>query len=181
MDEVETKKLIDDLREKFKGFNAAYKLASEVHKDQKRMDDKPYMTHIDGVIIAVWNKLKGCHGKTVEKYIIVAALHDAYEDHPVECPLSRISLKLEGNVSVTALREILKAIEIISKSEEFPRSYHQYILDCANNGIACEVKIEDLIYNMNDNPARFIGKQSLKDKYELSLYFLENFPCFTAG
>lgn len=179
MNEIDTKKLIDELKIKYNGFNVAYTLASEGHKDQKRIDGRPYMTHIDGVIVAVYTKISPHTEKSViEKCLIVAALHDLYEDHPEAYPLSLIELKLSPFLSKAGLSHVIKSITLISKSKEFPKPYDKYILDIAKHVITRFVKIEDLIYNLNDDPKKFIGKQSLKDKYELSLYFLQNYPDF---
>lgn len=174
MNELDTKTLIDALRQESPAFNAAYILASETHKDQKRVDGRPYMSHIDGVIVGTHERVKDIPALlTREKYWIVAALHDAYEDFPEECSLVHIELKMSSFVSPTALAQILQSITVISKSKEFPRTYDQYMRDIAGDYYACVVKIEDLIYNLNDGEEKFKGKQSLKDKYELSLYFLQ--------
>ena len=171
--------LINELKVKYKGFAVAYDLAAEAHKDQKRMDGSPYMTHIDGVIVGVYNWIdKNTTDPLIEKCLITAALHDAYEDHPEVYSLTFIELKLSPFLSQDGLKQVIRAIVLVSKSEEFPKPYDRYIVDITKNIIARIVKIEDLIYNLNDNPQRFIGKQSLKDKYQLSLYFLQNFPDF---
>lgn len=166
-------KLIEILRKKSSAFNVAYTLAEEVHKDDKRSDDKPYITHIAVVVLLTFeNEFKDKkdleEGSTFWLKLILAALHDAYEDHPAACPLETIQFLLMPFLGVDQTSKVLNAIIAISKTDHNLRTYPQYVGDVLLNELARPVKIADLTHNLNINSPN----GSRRDKYQLTLSIL---------
>lgn len=126
----------------------AEQIAREAHEGQKRWSGEPYITHPE----AVANSLKETNCK------IVAWLHDVLEDTETHSN----DLLMKG-----IPRELVIAIEHLTRDDEF-EDYGRYILQIRNNEIAKKVKIADLKHNLSD-----LKKGSMKDKYLLSLYILE--------
>jgi (p)ppGpp synthase/HD superfamily hydrolase len=73
-------------------FRAIYPICADAHKDQKRTDGKPYMTHVDAVIEGTYarfyHEVGGFHPTennywtTLDPFLAVAAAHDVLEDQP---------------------------------------------------------------------------------------------------
>lgn len=171
-------------------FNDAYAIASEAHKDQKRKDGKPYMTHIDAVIEGTYKllyekyipkyldsdiekpTLDHASHATVSSYLIVAALHDVFEDRPSY----NIDAVVDGFAGAWPERyeymvpEIRDALHRISKKEfgiATYEKYSEYVERVKRNKLSRRAKRADLIHNMSDlNPG------NMYDKYELTLAVL---------
>lgn len=159
-------------------FSIAHELASEVHKDDKRSDGLPYMTHIDKVIYLTWESMRYSQpGTTILLAVIVAALHDAFEDHPDTCSLIRINGVLQGKLDGDQINDVIQAIKVISKDPKSnPRTYVEYVRDVLKNPLARAVKKADLRHNISDN----CPKGSRRDKYELTLAILNDHESFNA-
>jgi len=128
----------------------AEQIAREVHKGQKRTIGRreDYIEH---------PKRVASHFSTPESQI-VAWLHDVLEDSKMT------TLQLENRGIPKQLVEI---ISILTK--EIFESYLEYILRCKRNHQAKIIKIADLRDNLEKLP-----NGSLRDKYLMALYILEN-------
>ena len=171
-------------------FNDAYAIASEAHKDQRRKDGKHYMTHIEAVVEGTYELLyekyipkyldsdiektisdRASHA-SVSSYLIVAALHDVFEDRPsynVDAIVDGFEDHWpEGYYYM--LEEIKDALHKISKKEfgfATYEKYSEYVERVKRNKLSRRVKRSDLIHNMSDlNPG------NMYDKYELTLAVL---------
>ncbi len=130
-----------------KELKIAEQIAREAHKEQKRWDWKPYITHPE----AVANSLTDIDCK------IAAWLHDVIED-------------TDFNIEHLDSRGIPKGlIPSVVRLTRLPHeSYKGYILNIRKDKIATRVKIADLKNNISN-----LKKGNMKDKYELALYILE--------
>ena len=158
-------------------FRYAYDLASEGHKDQKRKDGKPYMTHIDAVIENSW-ELCGDYGHVTQVWYILscAALHDLPEDNPdfitYEDLYKGLSDKLPDTLNDydADASDIIEVVQLLTKprkGESF--NYVDYVLGIKSDVWATIVKLSDLKHNLSD-----LGQGNLRQKYELTKYVLEN-------
>lgn len=178
---------------KFPAFNDAYAIASEAHKNDYRKDGKPYMTHIDAVIEYTWMEMYGRFQagwldamnseftttdfnsfSEVAGFLIVAALHDVFEDHP-EYDVDAIIDLFEDDWPKHyeyRLIDIKHALHRISKKEKGIKTYgkySEYVGRVMTNKYSKVVKISDLSHNMSDlNPGQ------MYDKYELTLAVLKH-------
>ena len=141
-------------------FVAAYLIAEEAHKNQKRDKGNPYMDHIDAVVQGVK------HHNYITK--AVAALHDVIED----CPEWNVETLFDHLRLVTTdegvINTILEAVLAISKRPKEEETYAQYIQRVFNNQIARVVKISDLTDNSKD-----LTRGNRLDKYQLAKTILE--------
>ena len=106
----------------------AIKLMYEAHKDQIDKSGIPYVFH-------PWHVAESM---TDEVRCTVALLHDVVEDTDVT--LDR--LKEEGFP-----KEVIEAVDILTKRENM--DYSEYIRNIMENDIAIDVKIADLMHNMD--------------------------------
>ena len=125
--------------------NKAIKLMFEAHKDQLDKSGMPYVFH-------PWHVAESM---TDEKSCIVALLHDIVED---------------TNITLDNLREngfpddVIEAIDILTKKDN--QEYAEYIRNIAKNEIATNVKISDLIHNLDKS--RSLGKLPVSNiKYQI--------------
>tara|TARA_R110002094_G_C4832515_1_gene205557 strand:- start:68 stop:487 length:420 start_codon:yes stop_codon:yes gene_type:complete len=129
-------------------------IATEAHKGQTRWDKRtPYISHPAAIARAM------IQDKWSEDYIAVAWLHDVIED---------TSVTAEQLLAAGIPADIVQSVETISKKDG--QSYLEYILDVRQDNLAREVKIEDITHNMSD-----LKKGSMRQKYELAIYILENY------
>lgn len=152
-------RLFMDVKEAYLGqkFRDAAKLATEVHREQKRRDGSPYIGHVNNVVENV--------PASNQEAKIVAMLHDSMEDGGVQPEDLRKQRYPEA---------IIEAIEAITRppADKQQMSYQEYIeKKIAPNRIATEVKIADLRDNLrdNDNP-----EQAKRYRRALS-YLLERY------
>ena len=131
-------------------YDQALELAKRYHHGQVRKKSGfPYVTHP----IAVAGQFED------ENYKIVAVLHDTLED----TKLTSYDLIMGHGLNMN----LVVAIQTLTHLKA--DSYLNYILKCKNNSIAKAVKIEDIRHNMSD-----LESGSLRDKYMMALYILEN-------
>ena len=128
-------------------YEKALEIATKAHEGQKRWNGDDYIIHP----IRIANSFKDY------KLKIIAILHEVVED---------------SNVSVLDLLEYFP-IEIIHPLKTLTHyeneSYAGYIHNIKRMSIeACQVKVQDLIDNLED-----LRKGHHRDKYELALYYLE--------
>ncbi len=142
------------------------KIATLIHKDQKRKDGKPYINHC----VAVAENALGIYSKLYEHDIhsdvvyLIAIQHDAREDQDYE--ESKYVAQLE-EAGFEYGQFVLDALTILNKN--LYNNYLEYILAVKQNRFATIVKLADLKHNMSD-----LQEGSLKDKYRLAEYILEN-------
>jgi len=148
-------------------FPRAYEIACEAHKDDKRWNGDPYMTHVDAVIEGVYVHPYHILSTFVKDGLqTIAALHDVVEDHGDIWPLSRIEEELElVGVCGSQLNNIISGIDAITK--RVGESYTDFIIRVSLHEWAKIVKRADLTHNLSD-----LKKGSRRDKYELALYIL---------
>ena len=112
----------------------------------------------------------------LELYLCVAALHDAFEDHPDKISIVDIRLKVQafwikhyGLVdSWTYGNKIAEAVDAISKKPiKGQEAYALYVIRVLKNEYARIVKLADLKHNMSD-----LGYGSMYDKYSLTTLVL---------
>ena len=128
------------------------KLATHYHKGQIRKfgDDKgkPYIIHPQRIASKFDDEILKS----------VAWLHDVIED---------TSVTPEMLLELGVPDEIVYGVEGMSR--EYDETYLDFILRAKENLFACSVKIADIEDNMMS-----LKEGSLKDKYRMALYILEN-------
>ncbi len=158
-------------------FRAIYPICAEAHKDQKRKDGKPYMTHVDAVIEGCL-KAKACIGfsdiKSIDMILSAAAAHDVLEDQPDKVTLKElVHIFAKSAIMYEPIRVRLfeDAVQKLSKKLNGIKTYKDYADYVSNvklNEISRIVKIADLKHNMSD-----LSDGNLKEKYQLTLAVLE--------
>ena len=130
-------------------YAAAVKLAATKHEGQyRKISGLPYISHP----LAVADKFDD------EDHKIVAVLHDTIED---------TDLTISELIDLHELDpRLADAVAAITRTDG--QTYLDFILQCNENEIARDVKIEDIKHNMSD-----LGDGSLKDKYLIALYILQ--------
>lgn len=123
-----------------------YRLAEEAHKGQTRRyrylvhnfhsdDEAPYFEHVEKVARRL--EIKGaCYDTRA-----VAYLHDTLEDTDITAD----KLREEGIPA-----NIIEAVEAMTKQKG--ESYMGYLERVAQNGMAKQVKVQDMLDNISDNP-----------------------------
>jgi len=125
--------------------NKAIKLMYEAHKDQVDKSGIPYVFH-------PWHVAESMQD---EKRCTVALLHDVIED----TDMTLESLKKEGFPD-----DVMEAIDKLTHKDGM--DYAEYIRTIAENDLAMDVKIADLMHNMDKT--RTLGENKIsKIKYEL--------------
>ena len=166
-----------------KFFHAAYAIAADAHKNQKRNDGKtPYMAHVHAVIANTYYRLSAKNPDTenilrnpltavyVELYLVVAALHDVVEDCEDVWPMKRIVEEFDkAHLPVEEIELVVDAVWAITKKPKGTEMYIAYVLRVKNNRIAKIVKLADLDHNMSD-----LKPGNMLDKYSVTKYVLES-------
>ena len=106
----------------------AIHLANQYHRGQKDKAGKPYILHP----LWVMDRVNSIEAK------IVAVLHDTLED---------TSLTKDDLIAHEFNEDIVNAIELLTKSKN--QSYESYIENISKNKLATEVKMADLLHNMD--------------------------------
>ena len=156
-------------------FDRAYAYAKKIHANDFRKDGvTPYMVHIDAVVAGTDQRVRNLYPNVNEFEIglikSVAALHDAMEDHPETVTRETIldNLGREGVAD-----DVLVGIIAITKKPKGEESYDNYVRRVASHEWARIVKLADLEHNMSD-----LKPGSMRDKYELTKWVLENVKIF---
>lgn len=133
----------------------AAKWSLEAHKGQVDKAGKPYFMHPFFVCMQVQ--------KPVEQ--IVALLHDVLEDSEAISPVD--ILNQFG-------QEVFDAVVAITRGIE--ETYNDYLKRLVTNEIARVVKIADIKHNLMNR--LFDIPESLRNRYERALAFLENYDIY---
>jgi (p)ppGpp synthase/HD superfamily hydrolase len=126
----------------------AAEIAREAHKDQKRYDGSPYITHVERVVDSVY---------TFDEKV-VAWLHDVMED----CDLETGDL-IDKGISWGYVHSL------VNLTHEKGELYNHYIKGMLGDELAITVKIADIVDNITDKPSR---NQKIKYKDALTILAL---------
>ena len=136
------------------GIRYAYLLAEEAHKGQKDKAGKDYIFHPMRVASIV---------KDEESHIITALLHDVVEDTDITIDDLRDKFS----------NEIIESLKLLTHDKSV--DYREYVIGLRNNDIARDVKMSDLIDNMNLDRFDIVtdkDRDRVKFKYKPSFMFL---------
>lgn len=125
--------------------NKAIKIMYEAHKNQLDKSGIPYVFHPWHVAESMKDEVR----------CTVALLHDVVEDTDITLD----NLKEQGFPN-----EVIDAVDVLTKKDNV--DYTEYIRNIADNEIATDVKIADLMHNM-DKSRNINENQIPKIKYEL--------------
>lgn len=147
----------------------AYEYAYAKHDGQTRKNSgAPYISHPIAVaeISTEIARSRGSSYAELEIIYIVALLHDVVEDTDTE--LSDIANLFNKDCSEQFVTDIVDAVDALTKRDG--ETYLDSIRRVLKNSVARIVKTADLTHNMSD-----LKPGSLRDKYGLARYILENF------
>jgi (p)ppGpp synthase/HD superfamily hydrolase len=108
-------------------------IARLAHKDQKRFDGKPYITHVERVVASVY---------TYDEKVI-AWLHDVMEDTDID----------SGDLMDRGI-DFAYVSTLINLTHEKGELYNDYIGDIVGDELAMIVKIADIVDNITDTPSK---------------------------
>ena len=146
----------------------ALNLAAEIHKDQKRKDGLPYITHLEAVANNALKIHKETYPNTEEDnadrdiLYLIATQHDAKEDQNYEESLYGEQLSKAGFAHPN---RVVASLKLLNKKQY--ANYFDYIMAVKHDYFARTVKLADLTHNMSN-----LQEGSLKDKYRLAEYIL---------
>lgn len=128
-------------------------LASQGHSHD-RWGDHPYMTHL-ALVAKTVSQMEGADESTV----IVAWLHDLYEDHP----------QYEDEIR-SLFGELWPSIKLLAHAPDVPYlEYVQMVVDSGDRH-AILVKQADLLVNLGNKPP----KPGLHERYRAALELFED-------
>jgi len=147
-------------------YDKAWEIARNAHRGQK-YGAYDYMYHIQSVVsrCATWGDYR-----FKDEAIIVAIMHDVFEDHPETKTIMSFELWLE-----IFGRRTLNALAYITKQED--ETYHQYIVRCSKDEVARMVKSCDLVENLTAlefSNMDVFRKTKLRDRYTDAMIYLMN-------
>lgn len=118
-------------------FIIAFELCRRLHSEQTDKCGQPYWIHPFTVAMRNFNG----YNKSEMSNVIVGLLHDIPEDTNVNADFLKIRVDLTD--------EETEALKLLTHDKEIP--YDEYIDSIINSGnkIAIEVKLDDLLHNMN--------------------------------
>ncbi len=133
-------------KEELELVNTAFKMASRIHKRQKRESGEPYIIHPIAVAEILMNEL----GVYIPYAVAAALLHDTIEDAKTDdYSLDTITLKTNKKVAtlvdgVTKLR----AMDFTNTAEKIAANQRKLFNAIADNILVFYIKIADRIQNM---------------------------------
>lgn len=170
-----TKEKIATWQQKYPNFAKAYEFASLQHANDFRKDGKPYMFHVDEVIVGTMLEvdrvvniptLRKYKTSLIEIFLIAASCHDVFEDHRELKASDFYNIFDFGSFEHGGVT--WEAIQAITKEPKGEEEYSEYVYRVQKNLIARIVKIADLKHNMSD-----LKPGNMLDKYNLTLFILE--------
>ena len=150
----------------------AIEIATREHKLQKRWGGQPYITHPLAVMKIAAERNKSLittlsANDLYEDLQIVAVSHDLDEDQKYSPITLCEELSAVGLNSLERQVRIQAALYRLNKNHY--SSYLEFTLAAKEDFLAREVKLADITHNLID-----LKKGSMKEKYELVLYILNN-------
>ena len=142
---------------------AAYELASQAHKDQRRRDGSPYVSH--AVAAAEITAEMGLD----EDSVIAALLHDVIED----TPLTHEDIAKRFGVSVADIVEgvtKLTRVQYTSKEDEQMENLRKMLMAMAKDIRVILIKIADRLHNMRTMAYQSPEKQRAKSLETMEIY-----------
>lgn len=128
-------KTFKDLLEK------SFMLIDKYHKGQKDKAGKDYKLHLLAVKDIALFKNKTEPSSFQNKLVIVALLHDLLED--TDCELDEL-------IELGFTEELLEAIQLLTKKGQLSKKEkEEYFSKIKENKIAREIKIADILHNMD--------------------------------
>lgn len=141
-------------------YGKAIEVADKAHRGQKDLSGEPYFNHVERVIGgAIKLNLESGGAVNADKLVCVAALHDVVED---------TDMTLEDLLEIGFSKEVVEAVDAITKRAFTKESYEEYLDRVSKNKIATIVKIADLKDNMD--VTRFKRPLKSKDLYRVQKY-----------
>lgn len=142
-------------------YEKAHAIATEAHKEQKRWNGEPYITHPIRVAQLI---IKECEGSMnsyrLDLIMAIAILHDVVEDTEITL------MDLVGDFPESV---VLGVASLTRKNSE---SYDEFIERCGNGSEdAIKVKIADIEDNLRDLDK--VKNRQRYEKYKLSKLYLE--------
>lgn len=130
----------------------ALSVAVDAHRNQKRWDGQPYITHPKAVASTMQRRFK-----------VFGWLHDVMEDNGAEYPLSRMQVQFPP--------WIVERLVVLTKLKDEP--YDEYILRIlvTRDWAIWSTKQEDLRHNLSTSKPG-----AMRDKYRLALRMLGETP-----
>ena len=116
----------------------AWEISEKVHKNQKRCNRNPYITHVQEVV----NILESM-GVDDEDMIIAAILHDVVEDG---------GLKYAEIIQKEFSDRVISLVHYLTHRKDV--SYEVYINGVRSDREATIIKIADMIQNVTENPTK---------------------------
>jgi (p)ppGpp synthase/HD superfamily hydrolase len=157
--------------------NLIVNFAAQAHRGQFRRDGvTPYVEHpkrvaeISMEMLGGYIKYTGYSQTLLFSIFTVALFHDVEEDTKVSLKEISDFLHELGPVyfgGESGILSIIESLHFLNKNNY--SDYLNFILDAKKNLMAKWVKIADIKHNLSD-----AKKGSLRDKYLLALYVLEN-------
>ncbi|MBQ6395374.1 MAG: bifunctional (p)ppGpp synthetase/guanosine-3',5'-bis(diphosphate) 3'-pyrophosphohydrolase, partial [Atopobiaceae bacterium] len=150
--------------EDFKRVEAAYELAAEYHKDQRRRSGEPYINHPVEVCLILAEDLK-----MDADTIVAAMLHDIVEDTPAT--LEDVRKRFGGDVAelVDGVTK-LTSIEVTSMDEKQALNLRKMFLAMSKDIRVIIIKLADRLHNMRTLAALPDQKRVFKAHETMDVY-----------
>lgn len=157
-DQLKIQKLLEGDRQTMT-INEAMILAAKWHKGQTREGGQAYVVHLMRVVshVLAWCKQYGFSTDATEGLVVVALLHDVFED--TTCPVEEVKPKLQDWQ--------WEAIDALTRRRTEARA--EYMDRVCLNTNAAIVKRADILDNMNDDP-----RKGMSVRYEQDLRKVES-------
>lgn len=150
--------------------STAIEIAKEAHKDQKRWDGTPYIYHpimVANIALDFYLRETEEPNFTDANNILITAIgHDLEEDTKVS---AKEYVEFLAKKGLTAKSQLLIFQSLNALNKNFNPNYLEFTLAAKKYVYSRYVKRADLTHNVSD-----IKKGSMKDKYLMALYILEN-------
>ena len=163
----------DRLEETVRGYNpganfeqirAAYEYAREAHKDQKRKDGSPFVTHPLAVAQIVAEELH-----LDSESIVAALLHDCIEDTPVTHEdIARLFSPTIADL-VEGVSKLTR-VHYTSKAEEQMENLRKMLMAMSKDIRVILIKISDRLHNMRTMEYQSLEKQKQKSFETMEIY-----------
>lgn len=146
--------------EKMKHLGTAIRWAAEVHDGQFDKSGVPYILHALAVMEMAGQRV-GLDDKDRETIMIIAVLHDTFEDHRGP---KLAKMRFKERVRDIFGTRVHDALVLLSHLEDRREPYDEYIERVATDWMTTIVKICDLTHNMD--PRRIPAYQIVDKDFE---------------